>query len=306
MCRWTTVAVWSTPRTPRFSGFDYMITAIEIPADVQDARLQAVVKGKDGKRYLIFDPTDERTPVGNLPSNEQGGYGLLAAGGSSQVMALPVLAPAANGTEQKGQFTLAADGTLAGTVDTSHVGPKGSDMRYMLKYTDEKERREYLEKKIARDLPGVSLTSFEFVQTPALDKPLEFHFKLTASQYAHTAGPLLLVRPRVVGSYAMPFDDKPRQVPIDLDATGRWKDSFDIALPDGYVVDETPDPVDVDVDFASYHSSITAKGNTLHYERVYEVKQVEVPADKAAAFRKLQSAILMDEKGTAVLKRAAN
>jgi len=293
------------PEDPSLLG-DHMITAIEIPADVQDARLQAVVKGKDGKRYLIFDPTDERTPVGNLPSNEQGGYGLLAAGGSSQVMALPVLAPAANGTEQKGQFTLAADGTLAGTVDTSHVGPKGSDMRYMLKYTDEKERREYLEKKIARDLPGVSLTSFEFVQTPALDKPLEFHFKLTASQYAHTAGPLLLVRPRVVGSYAMPFDDKPRQVPIDLDATGRWKDSFDIALPDGYVVDETPDPVDVDVDFASYHSSITAKGNTLHYERVYEVKQVEVPADKAAAFRKLQSAILMDEKGTAVLKRAAN
>ncbi len=46
------------------------------------------------------------------------------------------------------------------------LGPKGSDMRYMLKYTDEKERREYLEKKIARDLPGVSLTSFEFVQTP--------------------------------------------------------------------------------------------------------------------------------------------
>ena len=144
------------------------------------------------------------------------------------------------------------------------------------------------------------------MQPQALDKPLEFHYKLTASQYAHTAGPLLLVRPRVVGSYAMPFDDKPRQVPIDLDATGRWKDSFDIALPDGYVVDETPDPVSVDVDFATYHSTVTAKGKVLHYEREYVVKKVEIPADKAAEFRKLQSAILMDEKGTAVLKKAAN
>ncbi len=73
------------------------------------------------------------------------------------------------------------------------------------------------------------------------------------------------------------------------------------------MVDETPDPVDVDVwTSASYHSSITAKGNTLHYERVYEVKQVEIPMEKAAEFRKLQSAILMDEKGTAVLKKAAN
>ena len=79
-----------------------MITAIEIPADVQDPRLMAVVKGKDGKRYLIFDPTDERTPVGNLPSNEQGSYGILAAGPASQMIALPVLTPEANGTERKG------------------------------------------------------------------------------------------------------------------------------------------------------------------------------------------------------------
>ncbi|UWZ84714.1 DUF3857 domain-containing transglutaminase family protein [Occallatibacter riparius] len=293
------------PEDPSLLG-DHMITAIEVPDDVQDARLQAVVKGKDGKRYLIFDPTDQRTPVGNLPSNEQGGYGLLAAGGSSQVIALPVLPPTANGTERTGAFSLQADGTLTGSLDTVHSGPDGSDMRYLLKDTDEKQRREYLEKKIARDLPGVSLTSFEFVQPPALDKPLEFHYKLTASQYAHTAGPLLLVRPRVVGSYAMPFDDKPRQVPIDLDATGRWKDSFDITLPDGYVVDETPDPVDLDVDFASYHSAVSAKGKTLHYEREYVVKKVEIAAGKAAEFRKLQSAILMDEKGTAVLKKAAN
>jgi hypothetical protein len=30
---------------------------------------------------------------------------------------------------------------------------------------------------------------------------------------------------------------------------------------------------------------------------------VEIPADKAAAFRKLESAILLDEKGSAVLKK---
>jgi transglutaminase-like putative cysteine protease len=293
------------PDDPSLMG-NHMIAAIEIPADVKDDRLRSVVMAKDGKRWLIFDPTNERTPVGNLPSYEQGSYGLLCAGTASQVVGLPVLAPDVNGTEQKGQFTLAADGTLTGAVDTSHIGPEGGNLRRFLKETDEKQRRELWETLVAHDLPGLSLTSFEFVQPSALDKPLEFHYKLTASQYAHTAGPLLLVRPRVVGSFSMPFDDKPRQVPFDLDATGRWKDSFDITLPDGYVVDETPDPVDVDVDFATYHSTVTAKGKTLHYEREYVVKKVEIPAEKAKEFRKLQSAILMDEKGTAVLKKAAN
>jgi hypothetical protein len=33
------------------------------------------------------------------------------------------------------------------------------------------------------------------------------------------------------------------------------------------------------------------------------VRQIEIPPDQAASFRKLESAILTDEKGTAVLKK---
>jgi hypothetical protein len=290
------------PNAPSLAG-DHMITAILLPPDVKDPRLLAVVTAKDGNRYLIFDPTNERTPVGNLPSYLQGGYGLLAAGPSSQIIELPVLDPSANGTGATGKFTLAADGTLTGSVDTLHFGPEGADLRIILKFTDDKERRDGWEKVVARDVPGVVLDSFQFVEPDSLNKPLEFHFKVTAHQYAHTAGPLLLVRPRVLFSMALHFDDKPRKVPFDLEATGRWHDSYDIALPVGYVVDETPDAVDIDMDFASYHASVTAKGNMLHYEMVYTVRQVELPADRAADFRKFESAILSDEKGTAVLRR---
>jgi hypothetical protein len=173
----------------------------------------------------------------------------------------------------------------------------------ILKYTDEKERREYWEREIARAVPGAVLDSFQFVEPSALDKPLEFHYKLTAHQYAHAAGPLLLVRPRVVGTDALPADNKPRTVPIDLEATGRWRDSYDITLPDGYVVDEMPDPVNVDMDFASYHSTVTVKDKTLHYERDYSVKQVELPADRQKDFAHLEGMILMDEKSTVVLKK---
>jgi transglutaminase-like putative cysteine protease len=290
------------PENPSIYG-NHMITAIEVPADVKDDRLQAVVTAKDGKRWLIFDPTNERVPLGILPYYEQGGYGTLCAGAASQVVELPVLGPDTSGAVHKGVFTLAADGTLSGQVDVLRTGSEGARMRKDLKDTDEKERRASLERSLGTEIPGVVLNSVEYVQPPALDKPSEVHYKLTAAQYAHPAGPLLLVRPWVVGTLVRPFDDKPRKVPIELYETGRWKDSFDITLPDGYVVDETPDPVDVDVDFASYHSSVTAKGKRLHYEREYVVKQVEIPAEKAAEFRRLEGSILMDEKGTAVLKR---
>jgi hypothetical protein len=290
------------PDAPSLAG-NHMITAIEIPSDLNDPRLMAVVKAIDGKRYLIFDPTNERTPVGNLPDYEQGSFGILGAGDASQLIALPVLPPEANGKDRKGTFALAADGALTGSVDTSSTGPAGAETRYLLKYTTEKEQKEQVEKSVAQDLPGVVLDNFKFIQPSDLDKPMELDYKVTVPQYAHQAGPLLLVRPRVVGDDAVPFDDKPRKYPIDLEATGHWHDVFDIALPAGYVVDETPDPVDLDVDFASYHSAVTAKDNMLHYERDYVVRKVEIPPEKAAEFRKFESQILSDQKGTAVLKK---
>ena len=153
------------PDSPSLYG-DHMITAIEIPDDVKDARLEAQAKAEDGKRYLIFDPTNERTPVGNLPSYLQGSYGILASGAASQVIALPVLAPDANGTERKGTFTLSPDGALTGSVDTSPKGPEVADLRMLLKYTDEKEQHSYWETMISRDLQGAALDSFQFVQPP--------------------------------------------------------------------------------------------------------------------------------------------
>ena len=290
------------PNAPSMAG-DHMITAVEIPADVNDKRLQAIVKAKNGKRYLIFDPTNERTPAGNLPSYEQGGFGLLSAGADSQVIGFPVLPPDDNGTDQVGKFTLQPDGSITGTVDTSHTGPDGANLREMIKYTDEKERHDYWEQVVAHDLHGATLDSFRFVQPDDLSKPLEFHYKVTAPQYAHQAGPLLLVRPRVVGDVAVPFDDKPRTLPIELDATGTWHDSFDITLPAGYVVDETPDPVDLKMDFAEYHSSVKAKDNVLHYERELVIRQIELPAARSHDFNNFEASINSDQLRTAVLKK---
>ena len=290
------------PDEPSLIG-NHMITAIEVPSDVNDPRLKAITKAKDGKRYLFFDPTNERVPVGNLPSYEQGGYGILAAGSASQVIQLPILPPDANGTERTGTFTLASDGTLTGSVSTAHSGSEGGEWRNFLKYSDDKEREEYMENQVARTVPGVVMNGFQFDQPSDLAKPLEMHYKFTARDYAKTAGPLLLVRPRIVGSDVLPFDDKPRTVPIDLSATGHWHDSYTIALPDGYVLDEMPDPVDIDLGFAAYHSSISTKDKSLRYERDYTVKEIELPVEKQGDFRRFEGTILADEHATVVLKK---
>jgi hypothetical protein len=294
------------PDAPSLAG-NHMITAIELPDGENDPRLLARVKAVNGKTLLIFDPTDEETPVGLIRDALQGAYGNISNGADSQVLQMPVLPPDSAGLTRKGVFTLAADGSIAGDVSDQFLGDDATRERWFIKDTDSKELRESLERGLSSDLPGLAFKGFEFHQAADLDKPLDLDLHLSAANYAHASGPLLLVRPRVLGSHARDVSDvmegKPRIYPIELGHPGRWQDSYDITLPVGYVLDDAPEPVNIDLGFASYRSSVSAKGNSLHYEREYVVRQVEISASKAASFRQLENLILTDEKGTAVLKK---
>ena len=294
------------PQAPSLWG-NHMITAIELPDGDKDPRLMARVKAVTGKTLLIFDPTDEQTPVGLIGADLQGAWANISNGADSQVLEMPVLAPESSGLTRKGSFNLSSDGVLAGDLAEVFTGDNAATERRFIKGSDLKQLGERLERGFGSDLPGVAFKSFEFRQTAELDQPLELDLNLSASGFANTSGSLMLLHPHVLGGLARAvpdlMEDKPRAYPIEIGYPGRWRDSFDIVLPPGYVVDETPNGVDVDLDFAAYHSSVTAKDNKLHYQREYVVRQVEIPAGKAPEFRKLQSAIVADEKGTAVLKK---
>lgn len=298
------------PSAPSLIG-NHMITAIELPDGENDPRLMARVKAANGKTLLIFDPTDEETPLGLIRGELQGAFGNIANGPDSRVLQMPVLQPDSASLNRKGSFILAADGSLSGDITDVFSGVDAARERGFLKEADTKEVHDKLEEGLSSDLPSVDFKGYEFHKTDALDQPVTLDLHVSDQSYAHAAGPLLLLRPRIVGDDAQPvpelMENKARSYPIEIGRPGNhpgdWRDSFDITLPAGYVVDETPDPVDVDTDFASYHSSTTAKGNVLHYEREYVVRQVEIPPEKAPEFRKLESAILFDEKGAAVLKK---
>ncbi|HTW47766.1 MAG TPA: DUF3857 domain-containing protein [Acidobacteriaceae bacterium] len=290
------------PRSPSEYG-NHMIAAIEIPLGYENPRLQAVVTAKTGKRYLIFDPTNQYVSIGDMPDYLQGGYGLLMAGKDSQVIAFPVLNPDLAKTERTAKFELAADGTLKGDVSVARTGEAAWVMRDEITMSSEKEQRELIEKSLQQDFSTFTLNAESLNHVKQLDEPLGMQYSLTAPSYAKTAGSLLLVRPRVLGTVAEALDDKPRKVPISFPRVGTWTDSFDVKIPAGYTVDDVPDPVNVDVGFAAYRSAVKAQGDTLHYTRQYVLRKVELDPGQYGALRKLEGEITSDENSNAVLKK---
>jgi hypothetical protein len=291
------------PDAPSIWG-NHMIAAIEIPPGYESAKMHSVVTAKTGKRYLIFDPTWDQTPFGQLEDNLQGGYGVLMEGNESQVIQLPLMDPTLNTIRRTATFELNADGSLKGSVTDKRFGDLAEYRRRVFSSQDGKQQQEYMNRIVGHDFAAASLTGLKVENVDALNKDLTTTFDLQASHFGSLTGPLLMVRPRVLGSYALDVDRKAREVAINLEQTMQGTDEYDIELPAGYVVDELPDPVKADFGFASYESSTELHGRTLHYSRTYTVKQVTVPATKYVEVQHLAAVIAADEDSVAILKQS--
>src|SRR5258705_4717867 len=84
---------WASPYQ-----FNHCIIAVKVSDETQAATV--ITHPKLG-RLLIFDATDDDTPVGDLPEHEQGSFALVLAGDAGTLLRMPVTPPEANGLERK-------------------------------------------------------------------------------------------------------------------------------------------------------------------------------------------------------------
>ena len=296
-----------TADTPANQGFDHVIIAIKLPEGVNDASLVATVTVPKVGRVLFFDPTNEFVPFGQIGGYLQANYGLLVTSDGGQLVELPEQPLNMNSITRTAKFTLDPTGKLEGSVEEMRMGDRAWTQREALRaVTSNTERIKPIESLLAGSLSNFHITKASIVNLAHNDQPFGFNYTFEADNYAKTAGDLLLVRPRVIGSKSRGILEtkEPRQFPIEFEGPVQDTDNFEITLPAGYQVDELPPPVDADFGFASYHSKTEVKGNVIDYTRTFEVKELSVPVNKADQLKKFYRIIASDERNTAILKPA--
>ncbi|MGA7905897.1 MAG: DUF3857 domain-containing protein, partial [Candidatus Sulfotelmatobacter sp.] len=294
-----------TGEMPAHDGFNHVITAIQLPAGLNDPSLIATMQHPKLGRILFFDPTNEMIPFGQLPGYLQANYGLLVTPGGGELVELPQQPSSMNSIERTAKLTLDTTGTLKGEVREVRLGERASSERWQLRAAaKDTDRIKPIEELLANSLASFQITHASLINLQQTDRPFGFDYSFRAEGYAKNAGNLLLVRPRVIGNKGAGFLEtkEPRLFPIEFEGPAMDKDSFEITLPAGYVVDELPPPVDVDYGFASYHSKTVVNGNAIDYSRTFEVKELSVPVSKADQLRKFYRIIAGDERSAAVLK----
>jgi len=296
-----------TPPTPFL--FDHVILAIRIPQGLDDSSFQAVIQDPKLGRLLIFDPTDDLTPFGHLRGELQDNYGLLVAPDGGVLIELPQLPLNTSGISRIAKVSLDASGNLRGDVHEIRRGDSAMYQRYALRSaTKNSDRVKPIEDLLSASLSDFRLTRATVSNLSDTSLPFIYDYSIDVPGYAKSAGNLLLVRPRLIGTKSSDLLETkdPRKFPVEFDSVEGDVDTFEFTLPPGYVVDDLPSPTDVDYSFGSYHSKAEVSGNVLRYTRSFEIKQLTVPVDKLDELKKFYRIIAGDERSTAVLKPAGN
>ena len=298
-----------TRDTPPHNGFNHMIVAVKLPEGLVDPSLVAVLQHPKLGRLLYFDPTDEITPFGQIRGELQDNYALLVTPDGGELLPLPMQLPAMNSIERTAKLTIDPSGRLKGDVKEIRLGDRAWQERFELRNVNkEADKIKPIETLLSGSLTNFRITHASITNMNVISLPFGFDYTFESDNYAKNAGGLLLVRPRVLGSNAMGFLEtkEQRRFPIEFAGAVRDTDTFEIAIPPGYAVDDTPPPVDADFSFASYHSKTEVTGNTIRYTRTFEVKELSVPVSRADELKTFYRTINGDERNTVVLKAVAH
>jgi hypothetical protein len=293
-----------TEKSPPQAAFDHMILAISLPEASYPKAMPAMYQHPKLGRLLIFDPTNDLVPFGQIPPYEQDNYGLLVGDQGGDLIHMPLSGPEANEVTRSAKMKLLPDGSVQGEIEEVWTGSEAMRGRSSLRHETEGDRKKVIERFLAQTVGDFKLTGFDVVNADDIEKELILRYKFTAEHYAKNAGPLLLLRPRIVGELAGPWDpNKPRNYAYQFEAPFRNSDTVEISLPEGFQVDELPEPAKASFPFAQYVSKTENSGGVLKYTREYKVAATQVSMEQMDQLKQLFSQINLDEKNMAVLKK---
>jgi hypothetical protein len=261
---------WPSP-----GQFNHCIIAVKVSDETQAATV--ITHPKLG-RLLIFDATDEDTPVGDLPDHEQGSLALIVAANDGLLLRMPTTPPEANKLVRQAEVTLTASGNINAKISERSVGQAAVTERRLFKALAKPDYAKRIEHWITRGVTGANVSKVEPADHHAEGK-FALDVEFVAQEYAQSMrGQLLVFKPALVPHrFGLDLTEPKRKHPLVLEAEA-FSETVRVKLPEGFEVDEMPDAAKLEMPFGTYSASFEVKDGHLIFTRQLEVKATTIPA----------------------------
>ena len=284
---------WPSPQQ-----FNHCIIAVRVSDETQ---APTIVKHPSLGRLMIFDPTDDDTPVGDLPDHEQGSFALIVAGADGELMKMPVTPPEANRMERTIEAELAPDGALSAKISERSFGQAAVEERRLFKRAERPQYIKYIERWVTQTAPSANVLKSEPSDDARGGKfALDVEFK--SANYAQLMrGKLMVFKPAIVSRRSSVYlIDAKRKHPVVLESEA-YNETVRIKLPEGFDVDEMPDALEVNQPFGNYAAKCEVKDGHLVFRRSLSLKAATIPVENYATVRSFFERIRSVEQTPVVL-----
>src|SRR6185437_9681838 len=236
-------------------------------------------------RLLIFDATDDDTPVGDLPEHEQGSWALIVAGESGSLIRMPVTPVEGNLLERKIDGTLSADGSLAATIQENANGKWASGYRGEFRHLSRPDYQKVIEHWITEGTATATINKVDPRDDAAAGR-FNLDIDFVAPMYGQLMQQRLLVfKPAIISRQeVLSLTDAKRKYPVVLTSKA-YAETLHLKLPAGFDVDELPDAVKLNASFGSYATNYEVKGDELLFTRKLVQKAGTIPVDQYSTVR---------------------
>jgi Domain of Unknown Function with PDB structure (DUF3857)/Transglutaminase-like superfamily len=284
---------WSSP-----SQFNHCIIAIKVSDDV---KVPSIITHATLGRLLIFDATDPHTLVGDFPDHEQNSFALIAAGDQGGLARMPIIPSEFNKLERNAEVTLDASGNVSGIIREQANGQTATDFRREFRSSSITDYNKQIEGWVSRGVSGAKVSKISPKDNLA-DGKFDLEVEFNANSYAQLMQNRLMVfKPAVIGRLdRFSLSNDKRVHPYLMDATA-YTETIKIKLPQGFVVDEIPDPTALDTAFGKYNVSYEVKDGYLLFNRSMTLNKTTVPSDKYNSVRNFFAQVRSAEQSPVVL-----
>ncbi|MFN0087102.1 MAG: DUF3857 domain-containing transglutaminase family protein [Blastocatellia bacterium] len=286
---------WPSPHQ-----FNHAIIAVRVSDETQAL---SVIRHPQLGRLLIFDPTDDDTPVGDLPDDEQGSLALIAAGENGSLARMPVIEPEASRLERRIDAELDATGALTARLRERFVGQSAVTARREFKGKSRPDYFRQIEGWVVRTAPSAVVSRVEPADDLAGGKfALDVDFQ--SASYAQTMrDKLIMFKPAIVSRRsAMLLTDSKRTHPVVLDSQA-YSETVRIKLPAGFEVDEIPDAAELNQPFGNYAAKFEVMDGHLIFKRTLVLRAGTIPVEQYPAVRGFFERIRAVEQAPVVLAK---
>jgi len=288
------------PEWPSPQQFNHCIIAVKVS---DDTRGPTIIQHPRLGRLLIFDPTAEATPVGDLPSYLQGSLALIDSKEIDALVKMPVTPPESNLLDRQIEASIDGNGSLVATIREKANGQWAAGYRSEMQ---RESRPEYVKR--IEGWVNAGATAARVTKVEPRDDRTEGRFDLdvefTATGYGQLMQERLLVfKPAIVSRReTLYLTDAKRKHPVVL-TSNSYSETVRVKLPSGFAVDEMPDPVKLDTAFGSYATSYEVKDGVLIFSRKLVQRATTIPVEQYNSVRSFFERIRAAEQAPVVMIR---